>query len=1099
MNGAFHIGGFRHTFLRYVNTVIGLHRSRLLWSIVGVLVFGFAISSVLMVHHDDSFADVTDGQSVVDFRFLNTQTGDGFDNGEGYSANESNLIVTKDNKYVLIDTGNNDQGIRKRIKAELNKYQNGGSNGNVVIDYLIISHLDYDHYGNAVELIANTSITVKNVVVKREGAFSGVVASKKDAYDNIVRAAKTEKANLYTNTSTYQVDGSAVKDYSKYHLLNKEGVGNAVLSVGSYLTLYLYNTTDVFSGKTCTEGYRFKFTSNVDGDYAFMKDSKGRYYRINNTSSSYPNWSYEYSNKLTAGGTDFATYYYAYNTNKKAYSCLSNANSYGVLAEVKTNTKNKYVYFPNDMDNYGYGLEPTKTNVTYYSSKSGKDVTKSNHQVYGNGVGKLYKGSTMSDLVNNNLTANQNKTYSETKVALEIADKLGSNLSDLVIYQVSHHGSNNAPDAINILNINRSDMMTVNNRNINIKSGSDVVSRRTHYYTLSNTKKWHTGYNKGNGVYCAINASGAAACGYEDIKAKTVTYNLNGGSGSIAGQSCWSSGACSMTVSNTVPTRSGYKFLGWATSSGSATATYTGGKTISVSSNMALYAVWAPVYTLSYNVNGGTGSLTSSSCNPSSTSGSCTITISVISPVRDGYEFLGWNTSSSATTATYTNGSKVTMQGNKTLYAVWKMNTRTVNVNTSVNGSGGTISNSLQNVTSGSLVVITFTPNDGYEIDNVKVDDVITSDAHNNQLSLIVGDHDINVVVTYKESDSEPPIGPPIYAIVMSFSEANGGEGFPESVSCTTTTNYCSIKLPMTKPTKAGFKFLGYGFASDTNTVVYVPGGVYKLTQNVEVVGIWAPIYTLSYDMNGGTGTIENQTCSPSASPLESCAVSLSTVKPTKDGYIFFGWASDADATLPDYSSGDIFEFAQGVTSETVYAVWINESIEVEWWQGQSYEHDLKVDLILKINYPLDDFVSLSIDGSQIDDTVYSVRSGSTIITISGEYIDGLADGEHILQAEYRNDITANTNFTVSSNGSSDSDTDTGDDGDDQSDEVVDPSEEPGADMDIVVPNTGSGVEEGSGRSVTMMVVIAPVLLAVLYLGFGKNVLRKSRIGFEKH
>ncbi len=72
-------------------------------------------------------------------------------------------------------------------------------------------------------------------------------------------------------------------------------------------------------------------------------------------------------------------------------------------------------------------------------------------------------------------------------------------------------------------------------------------------------------------------------------------------------------------------------------------------------------------YTLSYNANGGSG-------EPSSQTGKTTYTISSTIPTRSGYTFLGWSKSSSATSATYDAGDKITLTSNTTLYAVWKKN-----------------------------------------------------------------------------------------------------------------------------------------------------------------------------------------------------------------------------------------------------------------------------------------------------------------------------------------------------------------------------------------------------------------------------------------
>lgn len=109
-------------------------------------------------------------------------------------------------------------------------------------------------------------------------------------------------------------------------------------------------------------------------------------------------------------------------------------------------------------------------------------------------------------------------------------------------------------------------------------------------------------------------------------KAYTITYDANGGSGAPSAQkltltckgwstsssatsasySCgsqytpsgnvtlyavWSS-PVSATLSSTKPTRSGYKFLGWANSSSATSATYSSGESVSVSGSKTLYAVW---------------------------------------------------------------------------------------------------------------------------------------------------------------------------------------------------------------------------------------------------------------------------------------------------------------------------------------------------------------------------------------------------------------------------------------------------------------------------------------------------------------------------
>lgn len=69
----------------------------------------------------------------------------------------------------------------------------------------------------------------------------------------------------------------------------------------------------------------------------------------------------------------------------------------------------------------------------------------------------------------------------------------------------------------------------------------------------------------------------------------TVSYNANGGSGAPSSQT--KTYGVNLTLSSTIPTRAGYAFKGWATSSTGAVA-YQAGGTYSANSAVTLYAVW---------------------------------------------------------------------------------------------------------------------------------------------------------------------------------------------------------------------------------------------------------------------------------------------------------------------------------------------------------------------------------------------------------------------------------------------------------------------------------------------------------------------------
>ena len=147
----------------------------------------------------------------------------------------------------------------------------------------------------------------------------------------------------------------------------------------------------------------------------------------------------------------------------------------------------------------------------------------------------------------------------------------------------------------------------------------------------------------------------------------TIKYNANGGSGAPSSQTKWKDQA--LTLSSTKPTRTGYSFLGWSTSSTATSATYAAGGKYTANAAATLYAVWkANTYTVSYNANGGTGA----PANQTKTYGKA-LTLSSTIPTRTNYNFKGWGTSASATTVTYAAGASYTNNAAITLYAIWEV------------------------------------------------------------------------------------------------------------------------------------------------------------------------------------------------------------------------------------------------------------------------------------------------------------------------------------------------------------------------------------------------------------------------------------------
>ena len=90
---------------------------------------------------------------------------------------------------------------------------------------------------------------------------------------------------------------------------------------------------------------------------------------------------------------------------------------------------------------------------------------------------------------------------------------------------------------------------------------------------------------------CVSTYSGADTQVWELIPVThTVSYDANGGSGSPSSQT--KVYGSNLIISSTMPTREGYAFLGWSTSSTATTAEYQPGSAFSSDKNTTLYAVW---------------------------------------------------------------------------------------------------------------------------------------------------------------------------------------------------------------------------------------------------------------------------------------------------------------------------------------------------------------------------------------------------------------------------------------------------------------------------------------------------------------------------
>ena len=221
------------------------------------------------------------------------------------------------------------------------------------------------------------------------------------------------------------------------------------------------------------------------------------------------------------------------------------------------------------------------------------------------------------------------------------------------------------------------------NISYNANGGSGAPSSQTKYYdkllSLSSLKPIRTGYTfKGwstsstatkasyqSGDNYISNSNVTLYAVWEKIQ-YNISYNANGGSGAPSDQSKYYDST--ITLRSGKPTREGYIFKGWSTRSTALSADYQPGDRYSSNSNLTLYAVWEQIkYYVYYNANGGSGAPFEQWKYYDST-----LVLRSGTPIRVGYTFKGWSTSSTATSASYMPGGTYTANRDMTLYAVWK-------------------------------------------------------------------------------------------------------------------------------------------------------------------------------------------------------------------------------------------------------------------------------------------------------------------------------------------------------------------------------------------------------------------------------------------
>ena len=390
-----------------------------------------------------------------------------------------------------------------------------------------------------------------------------------------------------------------------------------------------------------------------------------------------------------------------------------------------------------------------------------------------------------------------------------------------------------------------------------------------------------------------------------------VAYDANRGSGNMSTQ-LFKKGSAQALNANTF-TREGYKFAGWNTQPDGTGTHYTDQQKVTLNGNTTLYAQWNAAYTVTFDANGGNGTMQS---QPFEHGKSQKLTSN--SFTRSGYTFTGWNTKADGSGTSYTNGQTITPTSNLMLYAQWKKDviyTITFNAN---EGSGTMSALTVKEGASQKLTSNSFTRS-GYTFTgwNTKADGSGTSYTNG---QTITPTSNLTLYAQWKKT----------YTITFN---ANGGIG---AMSALTVKEGASQKLTSNSFTRSGYTFTGWNTKADGSGTSYTNGQIITPTANLTLYAQWKKdvIYTITFNANGGSGTMS------ALSVKEGASQKLTSNSFTRSGYTFTGWNTKADGSGTPYTNGQTITPTANLT---LYAQWKATS-------GTTAGHDW-VDLGLSVKW----------------------------------------------------------------------------------------------------------------------------------------------------
>ena len=440
-----------------------------------------------------------------------------------------------------------------------------------------------------------------------------------------------------------------------------------------------------------------------------------------------------------------------------------------------------------------------------------------------------------------------------------------------------------------------------------------------------------------------------------------------------------------MTISNLVPTRKGYTFAGWYTQSNGTGTKYNPGSNYAADQNggtVNLYAKWTPwTYNIKYdqNVKSTSSSKTVTDMPAAQTkTQEIDVTLSSMTPKRNGYIFAGWSTSANGSVE-YNPGSRFTKDldsngASITLYAVWTPWKHTIHYNSNIPTNAPTGTTTVSNM-----------PGDQTKTFDEKL--MISSNKPTRKGYNFAGwstSANGNVVyqpgAEYKNDQNGGTVT--LYAKWTAWKHTvTYDKNVPADSKKTDVKNMPgnqtkiydqNLTLQSNVPTRIGYTFVKWTTNKDGTGTAYQPGSQYSYNRDsdggtVTLYAVWTPWkYTVRYDKNvpasSSSQTVSNMPADQTKT--EEVNLTLSSNKPSRNGYIFNGWQAQINGKAVDYQPGATLSYDPDVKGSVI-------TLKAKW---TAWKHTIHYDKNVPASSKKTNVTNMPGDQVKVFDTALSIQ-----------------------------------------------------------------------------------------------------------------------------